>query len=177
METNKKLSVAAILKEKPANTRLYSPLFGVVYLDGVDDRGIICVSHHGVVDMFNNDGTFFAFKESQVMLFPSNAMRDWEKMKWERGDVLVNKERQCYGIFEARPRKGKEPECDLVPFQQVLVSDGDEEVWNIEFFGWYEQGVNYPYHCLDGQTYAQCIPYEGHEHLLGTDLDKDTMPY
>jgi len=84
-----KVSVAEILKDKPVNTKLYSPLFGDVYFSHVEDS-IINVEHHAGVSKFFNSGRYYNFDESEPLLFPSMEMRDWEKFSWKRGDVLVN---------------------------------------------------------------------------------------
>lgn len=58
----------------------------------------------------------------------------------------------------------------LVPFKsKVLVRDNDIERWRPTFWGFYDNddSLNYPYECV-GNAFAQCIPYEGNEHLLGT---------
>lgn len=54
MET--KIDIAAILKDKPKNTKLYSPLFGYVYFLGVEDN-IIKVTHRGKLVIFFGDGS------------------------------------------------------------------------------------------------------------------------
>lgn len=84
-----KVSVAEILKDKPVNTKLYSPLFGDVYFSHVEDS-IINVEHHAGVSKFFNSGRYYNYDESEPLLFPSMEMRDWEKFSWKRGDVLVN---------------------------------------------------------------------------------------
>ena len=84
-----KISVAEILKDKPVNTKLYSPLFGDVYFSHVEDS-IINVEHHAGVSKFFNSGRYYNYDESEPLLFPSMEMRDWEKFSWKRGDVLVN---------------------------------------------------------------------------------------
>ena len=87
MET--KIDIAAILKDKPKNTKLYSPLFGYVYFLGVE-YGIIKVTHCGKLVIFFGDGRYYNYPESEPLLFPSKEMRDWSKFAWERGDVLIN---------------------------------------------------------------------------------------
>ena len=57
--------------------------------------------------------------------------------------------------------------CELKPFDKVLVRDGDEEKWERQFFDAYFE-VDYPYRCIDGECYSQCIPYEGNEELADT---------
>jgi hypothetical protein len=60
------------------------------------------------------------------------------------------------------------------PFQKVLVRDNCVQSWEAQFFSHYEErdnGHTY-YHCML-HAYAQCLPYEGNEHLLGTADDPD----
>lgn len=56
---------------------------------------------------------------------------------------------------------------DLQPLQPVLVRDDDLYAWELGLFGRIDDGHKFPYICI-GQRYAQCIPYDGNEHLLGT---------
>lgn len=86
----KRLNIAAILKDKPQNTRLWSPIFGDVYLKDVTDvnNNMIRITHHGVDNIFMNNGKVWA--DGDVCLFPSKQMRDWHKFAWKKGDVLVN---------------------------------------------------------------------------------------
>lgn len=84
-----KINIAKIIKDKPVNTKLYSPLFGDVYFSHVEDS-IINVEHHAGVSKFFNSGRYYNFDESEPLLFPSMEMRDWNKFAWKKGDVLVN---------------------------------------------------------------------------------------
>lgn len=97
MET--KINVAEILKDKPVNTKLYSPLYGDVYLSHIGVRNDINVLHHSTINEFLYDGRYAAYKESEILLFPSNEMRDWRKF-WKKGDVLVNKDNNSHIIFD-----------------------------------------------------------------------------
>ena len=94
-----KVSVAEILKDKPVNTKLYSPLFGDVYFSHVEDS-IINVEHHSGVSKFFNSGRYYNFDESEPLLFPSMEMRDWNKFAWKKGDVLVCTDGKAEVIFE-----------------------------------------------------------------------------
>lgn len=87
MET--KLNIIEILKNKPKGTKLYSPLFGDVYLLGVDNN-IIRIKYHEEIVIFFGRGTFYGYPESELLLFPSKEMRDWSKFAWKKGDLLVN---------------------------------------------------------------------------------------
>lgn len=88
MET--KINIAEILKEKPENTKLYSPLFGDVYFYYVGND-LIKVKHHGgrIAVLFDN-GRYYDYPESELLLFPSKEMQDWSKFAWKKGDVLIN---------------------------------------------------------------------------------------
>ena len=57
----------------------------------------------------------------------------------------------------------------LKPFDKVLVRDKDEHMWFISLFSHYNGLGTYKYTCINSNVYAQCIPYEGNEHLLCTD--------
>lgn len=94
-----KVSVAEILKDKPVNTKLYSPLFGDVYFSHVEDS-IINVEHHAGVSKFFNSGRYYNYDESEPLLFPSKEMADWSKFSWKKGDVLVCKDVNSHIIFE-----------------------------------------------------------------------------
>ena len=88
MEEN--INIAEILKDKKNGLRLYSPIFGECAFCYVrEDTNDICVKkQNGVIEYFNTEGLYFAFGE--VMLFPSKSMRDWEKLSWKKGDLLIN---------------------------------------------------------------------------------------
>lgn len=94
-----KIDIAEILKDKPANTKLYSPLFGEVYFSHVGG-GYIAVEHHGGISLFFSSGRFFDYDESEPLLFPSKEMRDWSKFAWKKGDILVNKDAKVHIIFD-----------------------------------------------------------------------------
>lgn len=55
----------------------------------------------------------------------------------------------------------------LKPFDKVLVRDNNTMEWDISFFSHCNGLEFYKYSCLNGNGYAQCIPYEENKHLLG----------
>lgn len=57
--------------------------------------------------------------------------------------------------------------CNFKPFDKVLVRYDNQHEWQIDFFSHYVHGVECPYKCLT-RDFNQCIPYEGHEHLIDT---------
>lgn len=94
-----KINVAEILKDKPENTKLYSPLFGDVYFSYIKDS-IINVKHHGGITKFFDNSRYYNYPESEPLLFPSKEMRDWSKYAWKRGDVLVSDDGCTEVIFD-----------------------------------------------------------------------------
>jgi hypothetical protein len=62
----------------------------------------------------------------------------------------------------------------LKPFDKVLVRDNNTSIWINAFFGFYDIEITkkYPF-VASAINWTQCIPYEGNEHLLGTDDDCD----
>lgn len=104
METN--INIAEILKDKPVDTKLYSPLFGEVKLEAVDED--IC--HPIMVNViesafsrkrFTENGLYYnEYADAEPTLFPSREMRDWSKFAWRKGDVLVNQDRTTHILFE-----------------------------------------------------------------------------
>lgn len=93
MET--RLNIAEILKDKPVNTRLYSPIFGNCILVFPEDMIIKDKSRE--IRYFYDDGRFSMTGES--LLFPSKEMRDWSKFAWKKGDVLVSNDSTTNVIF------------------------------------------------------------------------------
>lgn len=62
----------------------------------------------------------------------------------------------------------------LQPFDKVLVRDDNTSMWINAFYGFYDTVTTkkYPF-VANAVNWTQCIPYEGNEHLLGTDDDCD----
>ena len=85
-----KINIAEILKDKKDGIRLYSPIFGECTFCCVrEDTNDICVKkHNGVKEFFDSKGLYF--NTGEVMLFPSKEMRDWIKISWKKGDLLIN---------------------------------------------------------------------------------------
>lgn len=55
----------------------------------------------------------------------------------------------------------------LKPFDKVLVRDKDTDVWKCDFFSHIIEISILPFRCVHN-SWNQCIPYEGNEHLVGT---------
>ena len=65
----------------------------------------------------------------------------------------------------------------LKPFDKVLVRTNKfDPIWTIDFYDGYrpKRGGSFtPFAVTGGNYFQQCIPYEGNEHLLGTEDDCD----
>lgn len=163
-----KIDIAEILKDKPANTKLYSPLFGEVYFSHVGG-GNIAVEHHGGISLFFSSGRFFDYDESEPLLFPSKEMRDWRKFAWKKGDVLVSKHGTKEVIFDGFDDdyyvtfKGK---------HALETIEGESE-----YKGESDDGYNYFYtenYYLESEDAAQTY-INTLEKILGGKLNRETL--
>lgn len=83
-------------------------------------------------------------------------------------------------LFSALAKEGKawdadkkqvvdlKPKVEMKPFDKVLVRDETSSKWCVNLFG-YKDEDGY-YNCVYA-NWIYCIPYEGNEHLLGTNKD------
>lgn len=91
MENN--INIAEILRDCPKGTKLYSPMFGEVKLNGFSKNrvSVSCTYNDGkdYLDTFSENGSYYPkFSQSECLLFPSSEMRDWTKF-FKRGDVVI----------------------------------------------------------------------------------------
>ena len=98
-----KINIAAILKDKPQGTKLFSRICGAVELKKVIDvrkkKSIVVKElNSNNQHRFWHDGNFF--RAGQCVLQPSENMADWSKFSWKKGDVLVSNDGKCKVIFE-----------------------------------------------------------------------------
>lgn len=70
--------------------------------------------------------------------------------------------------LQVEPVKVIEPKCSFKPFDKVLVRCGNG-IWGATFFSRCDNKSAWAYVGVDCNNWEQCIPYEGNEHLLGTD--------
>lgn len=94
-----KINIAEILKNVPMGIKLYSPLFGNVYLAYIGEM-FITVRHHSTTANFYYNGRLYNYEGTEPMLFPSKKMRDWSKFTWKKGDVLVSNDGSTEVIFD-----------------------------------------------------------------------------
>lgn len=83
-------------------------------------------------------------------------------------ESLEDGRRYGFPFFVLEPAEAPKPEkYRFQPFERVLVRDCDKDPWRINLFSKYNKGYIYPFEGM-GSTWKQCIPYAGHEALLGT---------
>ena len=91
----------------------------------------------------------------------------------ERAKFIAAAEKHYGGKYnpetlQVEPIKVIEPKCSFKPFDKVLVRYGNG-IWGATFFSRYDNKSAWAYVGVDCINWEQCIPYEGNEHLLGTD--------
>lgn len=98
----KDFDIYEILKGVPVGTKLYTPMCGKVgfaYLATNKEAGeAIWTTDKNGEYTYNKNGRWM--EGGEVMLFPSNEMRDWSKFAWKKGDVLVCTDGKAEVIFE-----------------------------------------------------------------------------
>lgn len=83
------MNIAEILKDAPKGTKLYSPLFGVVELERVDNI-IIEVKVGESTSTFYKDGRYYQrHPHSECLLFPSKDKRNWDDVCFLKDKALV----------------------------------------------------------------------------------------
>lgn len=92
----KELIIAEILKDKPEGTKLYSPAFGKCTLYCAETMNVL--DGDEIKHAFWNSGKIARCGE--LMLYPSEEMRDWEKFVWKKGDVLISNDGNTEVIFD-----------------------------------------------------------------------------
>ena len=99
---HKDFDIYEILKGVPVGTKLYTPMCGKVgfaYLATNKEAGeAIWTTDKNGEYTYNKNGRWM--DGGEVMLFPSDKMRDWSKFAWKKGDVLVSEDGAVHIIFE-----------------------------------------------------------------------------
>lgn len=98
----KNIDIYEILKDEEYGTELYTPIRGRVWHSGMANdkdsaKAIWTEDKDGREHFFDKNGKIY--KEGEVLLFPSNEMRDWSKF-FKKGDVLVHRDCDIHVIFE-----------------------------------------------------------------------------
>lgn len=82
------MNIAEILKNCPAGTKLYSPIFGETTLIYVNNNVIKCNTSDGC-RIFYSEGKYS--QDGECVLFPSKEQRDWSKFQipFKFGDIVA----------------------------------------------------------------------------------------
>lgn len=160
-----KINIAEILKDKPVNTKLYSPLFSEVFFSHVSG-GYIAVEHHGGTSLFLSSGKFYDYDGAEPLLFPSKEMQDWSKFAWKKGDILVNKDAEVHIIFD-----GFKDDTYKTFHGQYYLWEEEGSIVNFEENEDYMQTSEfYKANKEEAQTYINTI-----EERLGGKLNRETL--
>lgn len=146
---NENLNLCEILKNCQKGTKLWSSVWGDVFLNEIKDGSSIPIKLTSVcsflISLYPN-GKMFDLEEAECVVFPSKDQRDWSKFK-----ALIKR-------FDPK---------DFKPFDKVLIKHNYEnERWVCNFFS----GMlpNGEVSCI-GVTVYECIPYNDEtKHLVGT---------
>ena len=97
----KDIDIYEILKNEEYGTELYTPICGKVWHSGMANdkdiaKAIWTEDKDGREHFFNKNGKIY--KEGEILLFPSNEMRDWSKF-FKKGAVLVSNDSDSHIIF------------------------------------------------------------------------------
>lgn len=170
MET--KINIAAILKDKPQGTKLYSSACGKCNLVSVDDKSFK-ISFYNSKFGFMNGGDGYLDKfgklydDGECVIFPSKEMRDWRKFSWRKGDVLVSTDGKCKVIFE---RFDDDTYTSFVGKYYVECYGKNDELLDYEEEH-YGDTVNYTKESKEvAQSYISTI-----EERLGGNLNRETL--
>lgn len=117
------INIAQILSECPKNTKLYSPIFGDVYLYSTSPNYLVIsvtLNEGGKsLEQFLCDGKYTQMGE--CMLFPSKEQRDWSKFQipFKDGDIIYTKHKlgtEFVSIFQ------REYERDIITYWDINLS-------------------------------------------------------
>ena len=86
----------------------------------------------------------------------------------ERAEFIAKAEKYYGGKYNPETLQVEpKTKCSFKPFDKVLVRCGNG-IWGATFFSRRDNKSAWAYVGVDCNSWEQCIPYEGNEHLLGT---------
>ena len=88
------MNIANLLKYCPKGTKLYSTVFGEVTFDRIDMNKEYPILVYKIDDthiLFDEEGRYVKYYNSECVLFPSKDQRDWSKFRLplKRGDIMM----------------------------------------------------------------------------------------
>ena len=153
LQNNKNIDLTKILKDCPEGTKLYSPLFGEVYFNGIrsDDECAITITEGDLTASFTEKGVYYPGKDGECLLFPSKEQRDWSKFTapWHKKEKFDPKTLNVFNKVLKRVYLG-------AWFADFVSVPGDDELCDIPSL-------------VGSSNFNEVIPYnEETKHLLGT---------
>jgi hypothetical protein len=115
------LNIAAILNEKPTETKLWSPISG--------DCKYEYLIHDSINVWFQGLGVIMLSKKGkwnpcgETIIFPSKQMQDWSKFAWKKGDVLVSNDGKREVLFKTWERDSY---TKFVGLHCLIINDNEE---------------------------------------------------
>ena len=148
---NENIDLTKILKDCPKGFKLYSSIFGDVYLKSVTPYYVYITTIREVEVIITKNGRYFSeYEDSECILFPSKDQRDWSKFvaPWYKKEKFDPK--------------------TLQPFDKIIVKNNLNE-WTCAIFSHIsDYNYGFPCNCCD-KVYRYCIPYnDDTKHLVGT---------
>lgn len=147
----------------------------IAFADYGNRQDVFIVS--GITDLSEGYDSFISLDLRSLTLNMGHRM-SFFKENLSKLRLATEEEKQQ--LFDALAKEGKawdaekkqiidlKPKVELKPFDKVLVRDSKSDYWRATLFSHINE--NGCYYCVwAGWTY--CIPYEGNEHLLGTNKD------
>lgn len=164
----KDIDIYEILKGMPDGTPLYTPMCGNVEFTSVaadkEKTEAIWTEDKNGEYSFDKHGKWM--KGGEVLLFPSDKMRDWSKFIWKKGDVLVDKDNNSHIVFE------KFNDETYTTFTCKLYYQATKDGYN--YANTRDTAMTQDYHVEDdkdaAQTYINTI-----EEKLGGKLNMETL--
>ena len=136
------IATILLLKNAQYGLELYSTLFGVVYLKGVNDNLTIAVyDKNKVARYFNKYGQYFdGFSDAECQLFPAKGMSwgEWEQPvnhRFKIGDWIISKEKdrsydRIYQISDIKHKKYFYN--NNLQYDFIEVADKCYDLWSIQ---------------------------------------------
>lgn len=123
-----KINIAELLKDSPKGMKLYSPIFGDVYLDKIRPHLAIVVTtdkeQGNLKEEFLYDGRYGM--NGECMLFPSKGKTTWEgfvpSCKFKDGDIIYNQGIKAIAIFYKQTNDNTISHCFLNKREQFKIS-------------------------------------------------------
>ena len=149
---NENIDLTKILKDCPRGFKLYSAVHGEVTFLSIEDGEYpigVLLKNDNCTAYYSSSGKAFT-SYGECVLFPSEVQRDWSKFTapWLKKEMF-------------------DPQS-LKPFDKVLCWNGNDCVWECDFFSYYKKDRLHPCVCVNG-SYIAVIPYNNKtEHFVGT---------